>query len=92
MRYGNGAHLIGTALAAAYAAAGGQKLTRDSAEAIVLGAQLRGYETTKQMAAMRLHNGQKVFVPSRKWVDRSKYRPHQGAQEIARRAAPIAGA
>lgn len=90
MRYGNGAHLLGAAIAAAYVA-GAQQFTRESAEAIVLEARLRRGDTTKEMASMRLHNGQKVFVPSRKWVDRSGLRPHQGKREMARRAKQIAG-
>lgn len=72
--------------AAAYAANTGGHITGLDAVSIVDGARAR-HQTIKQMAKMRGRglNGETIFVPSRKWVDRSSYRPHQGKQEMARR-------
>ncbi len=78
--------LAAAARGAAYAANTMGHITGLDVASIVDGAQAR-HQTIKQMAKMRGRglNGETIYVPSRKWVDRSHYRPHQGKQEMARR-------
>lgn len=75
---------------AAYAA-GRDHVTFDIANAIIGGAERH---TTKQMAVMRGRgpDGATVYVPSKRWVDRSSYRPHQGVRECARRVRQMGAA
>ena len=74
--------LAAAAHAAAYVTAASQHITRETAELIIGGAVV---STVKNMAASRTRDGRVTYVPSAKWVDRSKYWPHQGARECARR-------
>jgi hypothetical protein len=71
---------------AAYAAATTSHMTGDMAEFVISGAQK---QTTKQMAVQRTRGGGIIYVASAKWVDRSRYMPHQGRQECARRVRQI---
>lgn len=73
--------LAASAFAAAYVAKSNDLLTGITARRVIGGAL---EQTTKAMAASRTSGGGIVFVPAR-YVNRSRYMPHQGMQERARR-------
>lgn len=83
---------LGSMLAAAYVANPKAHLTNPQAQGIVdlaylkhMGMLTANGNTVKKAARMRGPNGEVIYVPSAKWVDRSCYRPHQGRQEMGRR-------
>lgn len=88
--------LAGVAAAGAYLSNKAAQITQLQAQDMVdkaylthMGLLTANGNTVKEAARMRGRgpNGETVFVPSRKWVDRSHYGPRdrQGERECARR-------
>jgi len=94
--------LAGLAMAAGYVANRGGQMNAGAAKNLVdkaylnhMGLITANGNTVKEVAKQRGRgpNGEIIYVPSRKWVDRSNQgRPHQGERECARRVRQMAKA